>query len=92
MDLANAAGLSVWINVPHMATDDYILQLVHLVDGRLDKRLNVMVEFSNEVWNVRASLAVQCTHVPPAVPLFTAVQCTRTASLPSTSPSLSLSL
>lgn len=52
VDLANAAGVSLWINVPALATDDYIENLVRLVDERLHPDLNVMVEYSNEVWNV----------------------------------------
>lgn len=64
IDLANEAGLSVWINVPAMATDDYIENLVRLVDERLHPDLNVMVEFSNEVWNVSPAVQHQIAYLP----------------------------
>lgn len=48
---ANAAGVDPWINVPAMASDDYIKQLAALVHKQLSPDLNVYVEYSNEVWN-----------------------------------------
>ena len=51
VQLANALGKSVWINVPAMATDDYVKQLATLFREKLNPGLNVYVEYSNEVWN-----------------------------------------
>jgi hypothetical protein len=51
IDLANRAGRDAWINVPAMASDDYVTKLATLVHDTLDPRLKVRVEYSNEVWN-----------------------------------------
>ncbi len=59
--LANEAGKDVWINVPDLATDDYVRRLAQLfrdgstIDGvtypPLDPELDLYVEYSNELWN-----------------------------------------
>ncbi|MGH8128361.1 MAG: hypothetical protein ACRETC_08345 [Gammaproteobacteria bacterium] len=49
--LANATHKNMWINIPVMATDDYITQLANLLKSSLDPGLHVYVEYSNEVWN-----------------------------------------
>ncbi len=49
--LANLAGTDLWINVPHMATDDYVRELARLVRDQLDPALSVYVEYSSELWN-----------------------------------------
>jgi hypothetical protein len=59
--LSNEAGKDLWINVPHLADDDYIANLARLIltgmDGDqqvcppLDSHLKVYLEWSNEVWN-----------------------------------------
>jgi outer membrane protein assembly factor BamB/formylglycine-generating enzyme required for sulfatase activity len=59
--LSNEAGKDLWINVPHLADDDYIERLARLIltgmdDGEqvvapLDSHLKVHLEWSNEVWN-----------------------------------------
>jgi hypothetical protein len=49
--LCNLAGCDMWLNIPHMADDDYIVQAATLVKAKLDPLLNVYVEYSNEVWN-----------------------------------------
>ena len=51
IELANALGKNVWINVPAMATDDYVKQLATLFRDKLNPSLTVYVEYSNEVWN-----------------------------------------
>jgi hypothetical protein len=48
---ANAAQTDAWVNVPHLADDDYIERMAILVRDTLDPRLKVYVEYSNEVWN-----------------------------------------
>ncbi len=51
IDLCNRLGVNAWFNVPHQATDDYIEQFARLVKDKLDPRLKVYCEFSNELWN-----------------------------------------
>jgi len=51
IDTANAVQAHMWITVPHQADDDYMQRAAQLIADRLDKRLNVFVEYSNENWN-----------------------------------------
>eukprot|EP01121_Diplochlamys_sp_Union-15-3_P006926 TRINITY_DN1747_c0_g1_i4.p1 TRINITY_DN1747_c0_g1~~TRINITY_DN1747_c0_g1_i4.p1 ORF type:complete len:483 (-),score=108.00 TRINITY_DN1747_c0_g1_i4:170-1567(-) len=51
INLANAAGRDMWINIPHQATDDYVKQLATLFKQNLNSNLNLYYEYSNEVWN-----------------------------------------
>ena len=51
VDLANANLSDAWICIPYMANDTYVANAAALVRDRLDPRLRVFVEYSNEVWN-----------------------------------------
>ena len=51
IDLANALEKDVWLNVPHLADDDFVRAFATLVRNQLDPNLKAYVEFSNEVWN-----------------------------------------
>lgn len=51
VDLANRCGAEPWFCMPHRADDDYVARFAALVRQRLDPRLRVWVEHSNEVWN-----------------------------------------
>ena len=51
IDLCNRTGKDYWLTVPHAATPEYFTQLAQLVSEKLDPRLRVYVEWSNEVWN-----------------------------------------
>ncbi|MGH8399029.1 MAG: Ig-like domain-containing protein [Gammaproteobacteria bacterium] len=51
IDLANATHTDMWINIPTMATDDYIKSLAALIQSKLDPNLHVYVEWSDEIWN-----------------------------------------
>jgi hypothetical protein len=51
VELANAAGKDLWLNVPIGATDDYVTQLACLLKTNLQPDRIVYVELSNEVWN-----------------------------------------
>lgn len=50
-DLANRLGADPWFCLPHLADDDYVRQFAEMVKARLDPKLRVYVEYSNEVWN-----------------------------------------
>jgi hypothetical protein len=49
--LCNQTGKNPWINLPHLATDEYIRETAAMLRDRLDPGLTVYYEFSNEVWN-----------------------------------------
>lgn len=51
LDLANRLQADPWFCMPHRADDEYIRQFARVVKQRLDPRLKVYVEYSNEVWN-----------------------------------------
>jgi len=51
VQLANAVSADAWLNVPHMADNDYITQMATLVHGQLGAGQKVYVEYSNETWN-----------------------------------------
>jgi hypothetical protein len=53
VQLANALIADAWINIPHMADDDYIAQIAAFMHQQLLPTLKVYVELSNEVWNGR---------------------------------------
>ncbi|MGF1494263.1 MAG: hypothetical protein ACFBSC_17815 [Microcoleaceae cyanobacterium] len=50
-DLSNRIIAHPWICIPHQANDDYIRRSAELMRDMVDPRLNVYVEYSNEVWN-----------------------------------------
>ncbi len=49
--LANQTRKDIWVNIPHMANDEYVRQLAALLKSELAPGLKVYVEYSNEVWN-----------------------------------------
>jgi hypothetical protein len=51
VQLANTISADAWLNVPHMADDNYITQMATLVHAQLGTTQKAYVEFSNEVWN-----------------------------------------
>jgi hypothetical protein len=51
VQLCNAVGADCWLNVPHMANNDYISQMAALVHGMLGSSQKAYIEYSNEVWN-----------------------------------------
>ncbi|MGD0089480.1 MAG: hypothetical protein ABSE73_06125, partial [Planctomycetota bacterium] len=51
VDLCNRQLINPWFCMPHQADDDYVRQFAALVHGKLDSRLRVYIEYSNEVWN-----------------------------------------
>lgn len=51
IDLANATGKDIWINIPVRATDAYVTSLATLLKQGLNPGIHVYVEYANEVWN-----------------------------------------
>jgi len=51
IDLCNRVGADIWMNVPVMATPDYVFQLATLINDQLNPSLKVYVEWGNEIWN-----------------------------------------
>ncbi len=52
IDICNETNSDLWICVPVMADDNFVAQLALLIKKRLNKELNIFVEYSNEsIWN-----------------------------------------
>ncbi|MEO9079687.1 MAG: cadherin-like domain-containing protein, partial [Rhodanobacter sp.] len=51
IDLANATHTDMWINIPTLATDDYVKSLAGLIKSKLASDLHVYVEWTDEIWN-----------------------------------------
>ena len=51
IDLCNKNLSDAWVSIPHLADDDFVTRTAELFRDRLDPRLRVYVEYSNEVWN-----------------------------------------
>ena len=49
--LANEVATDLWINIPHLADDDYARAAAVMVRAGLSPAQKVYVEYSNEVWN-----------------------------------------
>lgn len=51
IDLSNRLQIDPWFCMPHQADDDYVRQFARMVKEKLDPKLRVYVEYSNETWN-----------------------------------------
>ncbi len=51
IELANESQKNMWINIPALATTNYVQNLAQLIDKDLDPNLKVYLEYSNETWN-----------------------------------------
>jgi len=49
--LANTLKRDIWVNMPHIAGNDYVRNYAKQVYAELDPSLKVYLEYSNEVWN-----------------------------------------
>lgn len=49
-ELCNRLQADAWVNVPHLASDDYVAQYAAFLRDNLDPGLRVFVEHSNELW------------------------------------------
>jgi Ca2+-binding RTX toxin-like protein len=50
VEMANETRSDLWINIPHLATDDYMKKAAEYVKANLDPDLRVYVEYTNEYW------------------------------------------
>ena len=51
IEYARLSGQNIWINLPHLATDEFIRETAIMMRDQLPKETTVYYEFSNEVWN-----------------------------------------
>lgn len=51
VELANVIERDIWVNMPHVATNDYVKNYSKYVSDNLNSDLKIYVEYSNEVWN-----------------------------------------
>ena len=51
IELSNEAQKDMWINIPVLATPQFVQSLAELISANLDPNLNVYVEYGNENWN-----------------------------------------
>jgi hypothetical protein len=49
--LCNDTDMNMWINIPVAADDNYIYNLAKLLKKNLNPKLNIYIEYSNELWN-----------------------------------------
>ena len=51
VQLCNQLGTAPWINVHHLADDEYVRNLAGFLKSELRPDVTIYVEHSNEVWN-----------------------------------------
>ena len=51
IELGNRTGKDIWLCIPALADDDFVVQLGKLVREKLSPDLACYIEYSNEVWN-----------------------------------------
>lgn len=72
LEAARRLNASPWVCVPHMATDDYVLQMAELIKSNLQLWQKIYVEYSNECWNTATfSQAGYCLQQGKAAQLST---------------------
>eukprot|EP00026_Physarum_polycephalum_P001515 Phypoly_transcript_01517.p1 GENE.Phypoly_transcript_01517~~Phypoly_transcript_01517.p1 ORF type:complete len:874 (+),score=121.95 Phypoly_transcript_01517:652-3273(+) len=49
--IAESTNSHPWINIPHLATDDFVTQLATFMKSAVASKYKVYIEYSNEVWN-----------------------------------------
>lgn len=52
LDMANAVNAVPWLNMPHKANDDFMREYARLARRRVTGNKKIIIEFSNEMWNV----------------------------------------
>lgn len=51
IDICNKVKANCWVNVPHLASDEYIRNMAMMFRDRLNPGLVMVAEYSNETWN-----------------------------------------
>ena len=51
INLCNQTQSTCWVNVPHLATEEYVTEMATLIRDTLDPGLKVVAEYSNETWS-----------------------------------------
>jgi hypothetical protein len=70
IELCNEAQKDMWINIPALATPQFVQSLAQLIDTELDPNLNVYVEYGNEDWNSAFSAYGQIYTLAQANPVL----------------------
>ena len=60
MQFANTLNADPWLCIPHKADDDYVRNFAKFVKEKLNPKLKVYVEYSNETWNTIFEQATYC--------------------------------
>lgn len=55
VELTNLTSKDIWINIPHLADDNYISSLAAYLESNLNSQSKIYLEYSNEVWNSQFS-------------------------------------
>ena len=72
IELANETRKDLWINVPDLATDDYVARLAALFRDRLHPDAKIYIEYSNEVWSADTPAGRRTLAAARANPALTA--------------------
>lgn len=51
IQLCNETQSNAWINIPHLADENYIIELANFFKSHLNPNLKIYIEYSNETWN-----------------------------------------
>ena len=51
IELCNRQQAAPWFCMPHLADDEYVRNFARMVKDRLDPKMKIYIEYSNEVWN-----------------------------------------
>ena len=65
IELCNEAQKDMWINIPALATPQFVQSLAQLISANLDPNLNVYVEYGNENWNCGIHAVSRRSTQPP---------------------------
>lgn len=58
--LSNETNIAPWFNVPHLATDAFVIELARKITENLTANVPVYIEYSNECWNSMFEQYVYC--------------------------------
>ena len=72
IELANESQKNMWINIPALATPNFVQNLAELIDSELDPNLDVYVEYSDETWSAAWKEYQQVYQASLSNPLVTA--------------------